>query len=492
MATKKRRQIVYSSHTLTRRDKRQLAKLIAKDGEVVAKQEAVTPERPPFEIEKRFISRLFTGSEVSLPQHVGTGWEVACAAPFAVSDVPLISGPVLGLELTSGNTPFVLHPWNMYLNQIVSSPNILVMGSLRRGKSFIIKRLVSLMSLYGVYSINTSDVKGEHGVLAEALGGTVFRVGAFGSSVRVNPLSAGERHFGETAAEHQARLLSTRQNVLQMIAALLADESDIPVTPMQRAMLSWALDEVIRETNDHPTVRLVLEKLTQPGLETVRGGMFERSAAQQLLVLFDPLISGNLAGMFEDEGTITFDPTSPYTVFDTFAMEKRGDLALAITQTITNAWVQNTVSNKASGRRYMVIREEGWRDMKTLQALEAHELQLKLSGEFGITMVMIVHEAGDFDTGGEQERNLARKLLRGYANTITFYQGDSTLRQAVAAGTLTQGEANVVSGLGRGEFLFKTGTRSWLIDGNPTTTEWERRVFDTDKAMRLREAQHQG
>ncbi|MBL3685667.1 hypothetical protein D3248_01675 [Leucobacter zeae] len=232
-------------------------------------------------------------------------------------------------------------------------------------------------------------------------------------------------------------------------------------------------------------------KIDSPELSQARDGRFDVSQARELVYLFDPMINGNLSGMFEDEGSIRFNPTSPYTVFDTYAMEKRGDLALAITQTITNSWVQNTVSNKSAGRRYMVIREEGWRDMKTLQALEAHELQLKLSGEFGITMVMIVHEDGDFDTGGEQERQLAQKLLRGYANTITFYQNQNTLKRAVATGTMTQGEADVVRGFDRGEFLLKAGERSYVINSRPTSTEWERSLFDTDNAMRHRDEEHQ-
>lgn len=432
------------------------------------------------------IDRFRTGAlpRLAPPQHVGTGWEFAAANPFAAADLYDVVGPVLGIEKLSGGRSFIFHPWNMYLAELVASPNLLVKGNLRRGKSFIIKRLVTLLALYGVKSINTSDVKGEHGVVAEALGGRVFKVGGFGSDVRVNPLESGERHAGESADEHRLRMLASRQKILILIAELLADGDD-SLKAFEIATLNWALDEVIRETNDHPTIRLVLAKIDSDDLTTTRGGRFQRSMADRLLFMFDRLVNGNLSGMFEDESTITLDPDAPYTVFDTYAMEKRGDLALAITQTITNGWVQNVVSNKGSGRMVMLIREEGWRDMKTKAALEAHELQLKLSGEYGIAMVMIVHEDGDFDTGGEEERQLAQKLLRGYANTITFYQSESTLQRAVAAGTLSQGEANLVGKMGRGQFLFRTGSRSYVVDGRPTSTEWEKNLFDTDRAMRL-------
>ncbi|KAM9865645.1 hypothetical protein ACIFOC_01267 [Leucobacter aridicollis] len=471
--------VTFDPGTLSRKERKILREVHEEHsrGEPVVAPEV--DELPFLGMEDRFrsIARL------SPPPHVGTGWDFAAANPFAASDLPQIVGPVIGVERLSGGRGFVLHPWNMYLAGMVSSPNILVKGSLRRGKSFIVKRLVTLLALFGVYSINTSDVKGEHGVVAEALGGQVFKVGSFGTDIRVNPLQTGERHFGESEAEHTHRMLASRQQVLQLIGALLSPGSR-NLYPAEVAILNWALEEVIRETNDHPTIRKVIEKVDSRALESARGGMFERAMARDLVLMFDLLIRGNLAGMFEDEGTIQLDPESPYTVFDTYAMEKRGDLALSITQTVTNSWVQNMVSNKASGRRIAVLREEGWRDMKTKAALEAHELQLKLSGEYGITMIMIVHEDGDFDTGGEEERNLAQKLLRGYANTITFYQNESTLQRAVQAGTLRHGEANLIKGFGRGEFMFRAGERSYVIDGNPTTTEWERQLFDTDAAMR--------
>lgn len=475
----KRSLVTFDPGSLSRRDRKVLESLRAERLEGAEIPEEKLDELPYLSP----LERLTQLPRLAPPQHVGTGWEFAAANPFAASDLPDIVGPVIGLERLSGGRAFVFHPWHMYLAGIVSSSTLLVKGSLRRGKSFMIKRLVALLSLYGVYSVNVSDVKGEHGVVAEALGGQVFKVGSFGSDVRVNPLQAAPRHVGESEVEHRERMLATRQTVLLLIANLLVDK-DAALNAEETAILNWALDEVIRETNDHPTIRKVVAKIDSPDYRTARGGIFHDTTKRRLLFLFDRLLRGNFAGMFEDEGTIELDPESPYTVFDTFAMEKRGDLALAITQTITNAWVQNMVSNKNSGRRRMVIREEGWRDMKTKAALEAHELQLKLSGEYGVTMVMIVHEDGDFDTGGQEERQLAQKLLRGYANTITFYQNESTLRRAVAAGTLRQGEANLIRGFERGEFMLRAGERSYVIDGNPTTTDWEREVFDTDRAMR--------
>ena len=129
--------------------------------------------------------------------------------------------------------------------------------------------------------------------------------------------------------------------------------------------------------------------------------------------------------------------------------------------------------------------------MKTKQALESHQEQLKLSGEYGIAMVLIVHEGGDFDSvgpEGSQERELAKSLLRGYANRICFWQPQSTLQNAVEAGTYTEAEARAIASLTRGKFLVKIRSGSYVVDGTPTSTTWERTLFDTDAQMRARAA----
>ncbi len=483
-----RKLVTFDTGSLSRAERRMVKKVL--EGKMrEAEQEApVIEDTTVATWPEKLLAKIASG-KLSMPPHVGTGWEFASASPFAAADIPQIPGPVIGIEQLSGGVPFMFQPWNMYLEGVISSPNLLVKGSLRRGKSFIIKRLVTLLSLFGIYAINTSDIKGEHGPVAEAIGGRCYKVGSFGSNVRLNPLEAHERHHGESIDEHRSRLLATRQNVLIQIANLLA-EGDHPITAAEKTILNWALDEVIRETNDHPTIRKVVEKINSEALLSARDGRFTREMANRLIFLFDELLYGGLAGMFEDEGNVKFDPESPYTVFDTYAMEKRGDLALAITQTITNSWVQATISNKGSGRRYAVIREEGWRDMKTKAALEAHELQQKLSGEYGIMMIMIVHEDGDFDTGDSEMQHLAQKIMRGYANQIVFAQDEAVLRNSVESGTLTRGEANLISGFSRGEFLLKTAGRSYHIDGKPTATEWEKTLFDTDRQNRVREEEH--
>lgn len=124
-----------------------------------------------------------------------------------------------------------------------------------------------------------------------------------------------------------------------------------------------------------------------------------------------------------------------------------------------------------------------------IPALEAQLKQLKLSGEYGVGMVLIVHEGGDFDAVGQEgskERELAKSLLRGYANRISFWQGSETLKDAIERQMFTRAEAAAIATLSRGQFLVKIKAGSYVVDGNPTSTDWERSLFDTDKQMRER------
>ncbi|MGJ0202760.1 hypothetical protein [Leucobacter sp. gxy201] len=471
---------------LSRQERKRLKRIYAdalRDDDQVVKEEV---EKLPILAPMQFQPGFWT-FPIRRPWHRATGYQLAAANTFAAADVHDAAGPVIGIDKNSGRA-FTLDPWELYLRGLVSSPNMLIQGSLRQGKSFFIKRLVTLLVEFGRLAINTSDSKGEHGVVAEEIGGATFKMGVFGSQIRLNALDAPEQRADESDHDYRARSKAGRTAVLQKIAGLLTP-GERPITARESTILDWAVDEVVSETNDRPTIRAVWEKIGSPALLEYGNGYFERGDARDLIDGLRRLVHGDLGGMFDTDSSVRLDPDSPYTVIDTFAIAQRGDQALGVTQAVTNAWVQNTISNKSAGRRYFLIREEGWADMRTKAALEEHRAQLKLSGEYGVAMVLIVHEGGDFDAvgaEGSQERELAKSLLRGYANRVSFYQNEETLKDAVARQMFTRAEADAIGSLRRGEFLVKMKSGSYVVDGNPLSTQWERDLFDTDRQMRER------
>lgn len=397
-------------------------------------------------------------------------------------------GPVLGIN-TLSRAEFTFDPWEFYRRGWVGATGILIMGSYRQGKSFLLKRMITLWILFGRQAINTSDSKGEHGRVAEALGGKVIKIGEPGSPNRINPLEGGHAPATMPPDVWAREVHRRRSLVLQQIIELL---TKVAMEPQQSAILDECLTMVVKESDNHPTIRKVCDMLREvaSGQRIINGIESEKLVAQDLWYSLKRLVSGNLAGMFEDESNIKLDAECPYTVFDTSALASHGDLALAIAQAVTHAWVQSVLSDKHAHRHFALVREEGWRDMNSIAALEAQRLQQKLAGELGIAQILVVHEGGDFDAvgaAGSRERELAQQLAKGFATKISFAQEPGQLVASARALELTNDQIAQITTLQRGQFVYMTKADSIIVDSTVTTTAWENQIFDTDQSMRSRE-----
>lgn len=412
--------------------------------------------------------------------------EAAGIYPFLTGTRTPTLGAALGVDCVT-EALWCFDPWRWYEEGRITSTGVLIMGGYRMGKSFFLKRLITNMIGLGRQAINTSDSKGEHGALAEALGGTVFRVGATGSELRINPLDEGHRPDSMPSELWEVMTQQRRSLLLQQIAEILLTQS---LTPEERTTLDWALAVAIRE-DKVPTIRkvhTVLGELVE-GVRDPRELGDVRHSAKRMWHTFRRLVVGDLSGMFEDESTVQIDADSPYTVFDTYSMSVRGDDALAITQVVTQTWVQSILQDKTSGRRFLVAREEGWRDMNSVAALEAQRLQQKLAGEFGICQLLVVHEGGDFKSVGDEGsklRELAEQLAKGFAVKISFAQEIGQLDASARAVGLTDAQRELVRGLHKGQCVVATGEDATLLDTYPISTDWEKRLFNTDHHERIR------
>ena len=103
-------------------------------------------------------------------------------------------GPLLGDDLCAGNAPLCWDPFEVYDPDLVTNPNVFVMGEPGFAKSSLIKCWAAWQTcLYGEQRwLTFTDPKGEYRPLAELIGMTVMRV-APGAGVRINPLEAPRR-----------------------------------------------------------------------------------------------------------------------------------------------------------------------------------------------------------------------------------------------------------------------------------------------------------
>lgn len=89
----------------------------------------------------------------------------ASVYPWQLGGTLPAAGPVLGLDVLAGRTVFHYDPWELYGRGIVTSPNMVVLGQLGKGKSALVKTHLHRQLLIGRQAF-VLDPKGEYSALA--------------------------------------------------------------------------------------------------------------------------------------------------------------------------------------------------------------------------------------------------------------------------------------------------------------------------------------
>ncbi len=436
----------------------------------------------------------FNPIDLNQPANQGSSVSVAATFPFqADSGSGHRGGPLMGLDLEN-DTLWFFSPWDRYQAEAGSetfSTNVLVIGAYRAGKSGTIKLLVFRSLSFGYQAIVPSDSKGEWGALAHAAvvngkQGQVIRLGG-ASEHRVNPLDRGPRSSTANDEQDEMLVMLRRRSVLaSIVAATLKGQH--PLTPQEHATLTWALDRSIEETGDRPSVRNVhrhLAWLADTEHHTPKLAKLA-SATERTLPVLERFVLGDLQGLFEDESTVTIDPDAPIVVVDTSALFDRSEEAGTIAQICTSAWTQAVISDRNAKRRRYIIREEGWRDMTELSALQNYQQWLKLSRHYGIANVLILHKMADFDAVGPEgsaERSLAYSIAGDIENKFVFRQNTQEFDNLTTKLQIPPTQARQIMQLGRGCFKAFVGTEVSHVDAFATSTAWEEQLFSTDEAI---------
>ena len=108
-------------------------------------------------------------------------------------------GIYIGEEVSAGGSAWCYDPFQLYTDGVITSPNILVLGTIGSGKSAAVKTLlyrsIGLLGSPGGQPrwCAILDPKGEYGPLADALGLARLNLHP-GGTTRLNPLDAGPLH----------------------------------------------------------------------------------------------------------------------------------------------------------------------------------------------------------------------------------------------------------------------------------------------------------
>jgi hypothetical protein len=475
LARRERRTQSKAAHAIVRKSRRR-----AKD-ETRARTQAAAEERHS----ARYLPRggeagraaLRSHRRFRVPPHRGTSEVLAGAYPFLAEGGLGSDGTFIGQDAWSGGG-FCFDPWVLYQNGTITNPNCLLAGVVGRGKSMLAKAMATRSIATGRKVYVPGDPKGEWSIVARAVGGVAIELGG-GSANRLNPLDEGPRPAA-IADGAWAALVATRRRGL--LGSLVESALGRPMTAMEHTALDQGLRTVVARLGT-PTLPMVVDALFNPTLPA------DGATIDQLVVdgrevghALRRLVSGDLAGLFDGESTVTFDPSLPMVTLD-LSHISGSDQLIAMVMACAPAWMEAALSDPDGGPRW-VIYDEAWRLLRQPALLARMQSQWKLSRGLGIANLMIIHRLSDLEAVGDSDseaRALALGLLADCSTKIIYQQESSEAPHTAQVLGLTSAELGELPELARGEGLWRVGQRAFVV--RHLVTDGELQLFDTNSRM---------
>ncbi|NNM47768.1 ATP-binding protein [Knoellia sp. DB2414S] len=391
--------------------------------------------------------RLFRYAPKRGQRHTGRGW-AAATAPVAAwrmtSDQapvlwPFISAPGLpptgaqmGIDQLSGGS-FYADPlgWVLRDDVPVTNPNVFAFGKPGRGKSATVKAFVLRMMDFGYRTLIVGDPKDEYEKLCHALEVQPFAIG-HGLPARINPLAfgplgAGWEHLDAAAAQARAAVVFARWLTLirGLVGSQRIGDTRVPFGPSDEVVVKTALADLtgyahgqsrLREVTipqlwqalDTPTDALVTECRYASRQQFLDGTRLLRDALGQL-------VTGALAGLFDDHTTVDVDWHAPIQSLSLSRLEPLGDDAVGIALTCLNSWGRAMRETATPGDLRIVVRDESWKQLRLgPEAVKSFDADLRLSRRDGDIQFAVAHKPSDLLSAGDtgsQAVTIAKDLL---------------------------------------------------------------------------------
>ena len=412
-----------------------------------------------------------------VPPHRATSEVLGGAYPFLAEGGLGSEGTFIGQDAWSG-AGFCFDPWVLYQNGVLTNPNCLLAGVVGRGKSMLAKAMATRSIAFGRKVYVPGDPKGEWTVVAKAVGGASIQLGG-GSPNRLNPLDEGPRPTGFDDTTWAA-VVANRRRIL--LGSLVESALARPMTAVEHTALDVALQSTVAAAGV-PTLPMVVEALFQPRNSAEGSSVAQLvSDGRDIGHALRRLVSGDLAGLFDGESTVAFDPSLPMVSLDMSRISGSPQL-IAMVMTCASAWMEAALSDPEAGQRW-VIYDEAWRLLREPALLARMQAQWKLSRGLGIANLMIIHRLSDLDTVGNansEARALALGLLADCSTKIIYQQETSEAPHTADVLGLSITERNELPELQRGEGLWRVGQRAFVV--RHLVTDGELELFDTNARM---------
>jgi type IV secretory pathway VirB4 component len=406
-----------------------------------------------------------------LPTVSATTRHTASLYPWQLGDTLPHAGPVIGINLLAGGASFSFDPWECYAAGIVTSPNMVVLGQLGKGKSALVKTYLSRQLLAGRQAY-VLDPKGEYAPLADARHLPRLAL-APGGPDRLNPLDAVPGDPPDAVTRRRTAVISAlassglgRDLAAEERSAIAVAVTDLPATPTLPDVVARLLE---------PSAAMATTLHTTPAALAAN----TRAAALELR----RLLAGDLAGMVDGPSTVELNPDGTGIVVDLSAVF--GTDALAPVMVCAGAWLSEAIARPSTRRRLLLV-DEAWALLASSATTTWLQGVSKLARRHGVSLITVVHRCSDLsgqaDTGTATQAQ-ARGLLAD-AETRVIYAQPAGERHAVAELLdLSTTETELVTRLPAHRALWRIGAHAAVVDHILTTDE-ANSLVDTDTRMR--------
>ena len=386
------------------------------------------------------------------------------AYPFAVPPPVEADGVVIGLDGLSGGV-WSYDPFDAYARAEISSPSMLVLGAIGRGKSALVKTYLARQVEHFHLQVFVLDPKGEYAELAGALGLAHLAL-APGGGQRINPLD----HSGPDAFARRAQILETLGEVA----------TDRKLDPAERA----ALAALAHELPPGATLTDAVEALGEPDATLCAALRLppDQAAAtlRPLFLSLGRLTTGALAGMLDGPSTVALDPDGPGVVVDlsaTFGAEAASPVMACAT-----AWLAQVIA--AADRHRILLVDEAWALLGRAATVSWLQSISKLARTFGVQLILVTHRVSDLRAqadAGSAAAAQAVGLLADVDTHVVYGQPEAERGPAAELLGLTDPEVDLVCALPRHRAWWRVGSRVAVVDH--LLAPGDDAYIDTDRAM---------
>jgi hypothetical protein len=417
-----------------------------------------------------------------LPHQVTTA-NIGAAYPFMAQGSLGSRGVYIGQDLY-GAGGFCYDPWELYPHTI-TSPNMLVIGQLGKGKSAQVKTYVDRQLVFGrrAFIMDPKDQggQGEYTRLCQANGVRPIRLEP-GGKVRLNPLDTRVAGGGLSAWE-------IRRDQLKVLYALIEATLKRDLQPSEYTAIDTALQAAAAQASERgvePTLELVAEWLIHPTEASAHRRGMERSelllAGRDAALTLVRLCEGDLAGMFDGQTSEGIDFTASLVSLDMSALYQSE--ALGILMVCAQARIQRALMADRSVRRILVI-DEGWAVLSNLAVARWLQYSIKMARATGVQVILIIHRLSDLTAAGapdSEQVQIAKGMLSDTETQVIFTQSTAEVQRAKELLQLNTAQAETIPDLNPHVALWRVGRHNSEVRHRLLTQD-EAWIVDTDDRM---------